>query len=279
MAIKRLNISTTQRTLPIGKPFDANLFNDTSEEISTDLAALALQWNNSLWPMSRLLPAGIEDSLVDAYKDGLDGRTFYVDASADTSALKIRYYNTTRLRPKTLKEVLDELVVGISQPGPRGPQGEPGADGGGGSGGMQFSTAAPYDAPVTFAAGASQGNKILFAFQYDFDAIAGSDDLDIFLSNFVATTTASQIITFGVFIEDTLVAVDPAALWDTITPVFEVVVSTATSGVYKVWSDSGTITHPTGLQMVLIAVQTGTVEDYGTTGAALNWKSTYLSIG
>jgi hypothetical protein len=153
LSIVRLNIQTTQRTLAQGKPFDANLFNDTSAEVSTDLASIAFQWNSSLQPLLSLMTDGTQDALVNAYSTGLDGRTFYVNAAATNTTATIRYYNTTRVRPKTLIEVLDDLYsliptagssastgTGIKgDKGDRGPQGiqgipgPPGADGSSGA--------------------------------------------------------------------------------------------------------------------------------------------------
>jgi hypothetical protein len=132
LSIKRLNIQTTQTTLAKGKPFDADLFSDHSETVSTDFGSLALQWNNSLVPLLALMTDGSQDSLVNAYKDGADARTVYVDSSADTSAPKIRYYNVNRTRPKTIKEMIDELYGSVAvagTPGKKGDKGDPGVSG------------------------------------------------------------------------------------------------------------------------------------------------------
>ncbi|HLX54548.1 MAG TPA: hypothetical protein VKR58_11435, partial [Aquella sp.] len=71
--ISRLNIQTTQQTLAKGKPFSADLFNDFSTSAATDLASLALQWNQYLVPALSLIPDGTQDTLVNGFANGIDG--------------------------------------------------------------------------------------------------------------------------------------------------------------------------------------------------------------
>lgn len=134
-------------------------------------------------PLASLMPDGTEDTLVDAYKDGLDGRTFYVDASADTSVPKIRYYNVNRQRPKTLIEILDELIGGVVIAGPKGDKGDAGEDGtpgSSGTGGFSFTwTAFPSVANKQTTATAATPT-INATFYVDFDQF--DETIDVYLS-------------------------------------------------------------------------------------------------
>lgn len=117
MAIKRLDIQTTQRAAIKRGPFNADMWNSTINELTTDLANLALQWNQLLVPLLKTVPDGTLDSAVNGYINGLDGRTCFVDWQANTTPLKIRYYHIGKQRPKTIKEALDDLYTFIGSGG------------------------------------------------------------------------------------------------------------------------------------------------------------------
>ncbi len=80
-------------------------------EITRDSASLAVQWNSSLLPLLDPIPDGSDDTLVDAFKDGLDGKTLYLDSDATSQAQTLAFYNVSRERPNTVKEQFD-LVYG-----------------------------------------------------------------------------------------------------------------------------------------------------------------------
>ncbi len=105
--IQRLNFSTVNRNAIARGPFSAEDWNDSFKEITKDLANLSLQWNTLLISLTYTIPDGTDDSLVNAFTDGLDGRTIYVDSEA--SNIVIRYFNTNRNRPNTAKEQFENI--------------------------------------------------------------------------------------------------------------------------------------------------------------------------
>lgn len=91
--------------------------NDATNEIAHDFAALSDQWNNRLVPLQATIPNGTEGilaSAVDAYKNGLDGRTLLVDSRA-TSTVRPTYFNTAALRANTVWEQIDAVYTLIAQ--------------------------------------------------------------------------------------------------------------------------------------------------------------------
>ncbi len=114
--IKRLHISTTKRNFIAGGPLSSNILNDTIDELTSDLSTLAKQWNSSLVPLLSTVPTGDLDGNIDAYKYGLDGRNLYLDSTASAeSSGNIRYFNTLRGRPFTLKEQIDSIYSVLDQ--------------------------------------------------------------------------------------------------------------------------------------------------------------------
>lgn len=106
--IVRLRINFVRRNARKGGPAYSKLVNDSIDELSADLTTLAQQWNDYLVPLLSSLPAGTtsEDgltSILDAYTDGLDGSTLYVEADA-TSTTDSVFYNATQERPNSVKE-------------------------------------------------------------------------------------------------------------------------------------------------------------------------------
>lgn len=114
MSLKRLNINTHLRTVTSGGPFSADIWNDTLNELSVDLAALAKQWNLLLVPLLRTVPDGTQDTAIDAYANGLDSRTLYANSAATTSFDTVHFYNLTKDRPFTIYEVLTNLFNDIA---------------------------------------------------------------------------------------------------------------------------------------------------------------------
>ncbi len=108
--IQRLNFSVTKRNAISRGPFSADHWNDTFHELTTDLANLASQWNTLLTPLLSALPDGEIDSSINAFTNGLDGRTLFVDSDAVNST----FYNSNEERPNTLKEQLEDLYGRIS---------------------------------------------------------------------------------------------------------------------------------------------------------------------
>ena len=111
--IERLNISLIKRNAISRGPFSATQWNSTFDELTADLSRLSSQWNRLLVPLLQGLTDGTDDSLVNAWKDGLDGRTFYVNSAATSVSSTSRYYNTNRSRPNTLIEQLEDIYNSI----------------------------------------------------------------------------------------------------------------------------------------------------------------------
>lgn len=112
--ISRYNVSVTRRPTSYRGPRSSSDFTDTIDELIRDLTELSTQWNNGLVKLMESLPDGSEDSSVDAFVDGIDGRTLYVDSSLTSTSSVLTYWHTTKERPNTLKEAFDNLYTYIS---------------------------------------------------------------------------------------------------------------------------------------------------------------------
>jgi hypothetical protein len=106
--ITNLRLSFTKRIVPKAGPNTSDTWNDTVTELSQDLTQIISEWDNKLLPLFLILPDGTVDVDVDAFNNGLDGKTFFVDASA-TSSLNTSYFNSTYSRPNTVLEQFEVL--------------------------------------------------------------------------------------------------------------------------------------------------------------------------
>jgi len=82
-------------------------------ELSHDLATFVDQWNNRLTPLTSTLPNQSGNDVLDAFADGLDGKTLYVDSEA-TAVYHSSYYNASEARPYSIYEQLDDIYDTIS---------------------------------------------------------------------------------------------------------------------------------------------------------------------
>ena len=105
--IDNLNISFTKRNQAKRGPTSSEQQNDLQFETSTDLARLQDQWNNRLVPLLADLPD-------DAFADGLDGKTVYVDADATSTVFDTTYWNSTTSLPNTLKEQFESVYSSLT---------------------------------------------------------------------------------------------------------------------------------------------------------------------
>lgn len=290
MAITRLDIQTTQQTIPRGAPFNADSYNDLSESISTDFASLALQWNNSLRPLLSLMPDGSQDTLINGFGSGLDGRTFYVDASANLAVDKIRYYNTIRQRPKTLKEMLDDLFSivpnagpkgdkgDVGSPGPTGPTGPTGPSGGGGSGGVTYTldANADYTSPFQYTLGSTSSPAIILRqWWIDFSRITDSN------VNIFAGIESRRVSGGGVFsIYGLFLATDgdlnSSDLFIITTP--SLIVTTNVTTTFHGYDGNVTIANPGGKRQVVLAVAGNLTGTAANTPTIHQWRSATLHI-
>jgi hypothetical protein len=93
------------------------------EELAVDLADFGARWNTDLYPLLNSLPRGSDETrwsgatnMPDPLVDGLDGDNIFVDNAASTTQDDGLFWNTTELRPKTVRESsrdIDDRVTDI----------------------------------------------------------------------------------------------------------------------------------------------------------------------
>lgn len=106
--LSELTISYVKRNARAKGPTSSEAWNDNADELARDLANLYNEWNNSLIPLLRLLPHSDLNYNIDAYSDGLDGRTLLVNyESSETDALK--YWNGGAGRPNSVYEQFQDI--------------------------------------------------------------------------------------------------------------------------------------------------------------------------
>ena len=107
--IRRFDPTLQRRPAPARGPRSSEDWTDSFDEIIRDLEDISNQWNIGVLGLTATLPDGTDDSSVDAFANGIDGRTVYVDASVDSSSDPATYYDSSKDRPKTVKESLGDL--------------------------------------------------------------------------------------------------------------------------------------------------------------------------
>jgi hypothetical protein len=105
--LEQLTVSFVKRNAIQRGPTSSNAWNDTFDEISRDLLTLRQQWNNFLLPLTSVIPDGTEDASVNAFENGLDGRSIYVKSDATVS--NTTYYSAGNSRPKTIYEQFADI--------------------------------------------------------------------------------------------------------------------------------------------------------------------------
>lgn len=93
----------------------SDAWNDSMEELAHDLASLNTQWNQRLVPLLSTLPngtEGISTNQIDAWLNGLQGSTLFVDSEA-TSTNNSNYFFTAASRPNTILEQFQALYVSL----------------------------------------------------------------------------------------------------------------------------------------------------------------------
>ena len=106
---KRFAFSLVKRNAPRRGPTSSDSWNDSFDELATDLSSVQAEWNNTLIPLLASLPAGEDDTLVDAWKTGIDGTTVYVDSTLTSNSAVQTYFDVGKDRPVTLKEAFDDV--------------------------------------------------------------------------------------------------------------------------------------------------------------------------
>lgn len=95
-------ISTMKRNQRFRGPASSADQNSFQEEVIRDFTAIQQQYNSFIVPLTKTLPDGSID--VNAFQNGLDGRTIYTHAEAVNAGADVRYYNSLKGRPNTIYE-------------------------------------------------------------------------------------------------------------------------------------------------------------------------------
>lgn len=106
-----LSLSFVARSASTTGPFSSYKWNSCIEEIASDLSVISDEWNKHLVNLLSSLPDGTDDTSVDAFTFGLDGKNFYVDQAATTASTF--FFNSLKDRPDTLYEALLGLYTYI----------------------------------------------------------------------------------------------------------------------------------------------------------------------
>ena len=109
MSINQLALSLIKRNVAYRGPRTSDSWNDTIDEIATDLAAITSEWNSKLHPLLAAVPDGTDDVNVDAFLNGLDGTQLYTDSNATSTSDNGELWSTTYSRPLTVKETIDSI--------------------------------------------------------------------------------------------------------------------------------------------------------------------------
>lgn len=109
-----LNFTFVRRPAPSSGPTSSDAYNDSMSEMANDLVNIASEWNNKLVPFMKTIPAGIEDTSVNAFNAGLDGRTLWVNSSASSTDEDLTYFDQVRDRPVTVHEAFQAVYTHVS---------------------------------------------------------------------------------------------------------------------------------------------------------------------
>ncbi|MBD3268452.1 hypothetical protein GF373_17430 [bacterium] len=112
--VSQIRINFVRRNAVYSGPSDSKQINDSWKEISTDLVNLSNQWNNRLVPLCSTIPSGSSSdgstTPLDAFTNGLDGSTLYVEADATLSS-DSKFYNSGQSRPNSVKEQFSAVYL------------------------------------------------------------------------------------------------------------------------------------------------------------------------
>lgn len=115
MSVKNITPSLIKRVAPYRGPRSSDSWNDTIDEIATDIASITLQWNTEIVPLLAGLPDGTVDANLNAFTNGLDGAQLYVDQNATVNSDNGEYWDITNGRPTTTKETFDSIRAVIDE--------------------------------------------------------------------------------------------------------------------------------------------------------------------
>jgi len=106
--LSSLTLSYMLRNMRKRAGLSSDKINDSFTEIGQDLNQLSSEWNSFLIPLLSAIPDGSDDTDINAFTDGLSGKSLYVDDTA-TTILNSDYYNATLSRPNTCLEQFDAV--------------------------------------------------------------------------------------------------------------------------------------------------------------------------
>lgn len=109
--IRRFDPTITRRPASYRGPRSSFDFTSCIDEIIRDLTEISTQWNTGIQNLLTTLPDGSDDADVDAFVDGIDGRTVYVDSSLTTNSSVLTFWHSVMERPRTVKEALEDLYT------------------------------------------------------------------------------------------------------------------------------------------------------------------------
>ncbi len=107
--IKQILIGLVKRNATKRGPTSSDQWNDSWLEAQNDLSSIASQWNSKLIPLLADLANGTQEAGLDAFVDGLDGKTMFTDADAIITASDNTFFNQIKNRPRTLKEQFGDV--------------------------------------------------------------------------------------------------------------------------------------------------------------------------
>ena len=114
--LEKIQILFQKRNARKRGPTSSDEYNDTIAEIAHDLAAFHDQWNNRLVSLTDNLPdgnQGVEALSVDAFTNGLDGSTLFVDSESSLTQ-NSRYFSAPANRPQTVLEQFQNVYNSIT---------------------------------------------------------------------------------------------------------------------------------------------------------------------
>ena len=109
MAISKIALSLIKRNAPYRGPRSSDSWNDTIDELTTDLSFISGEWNSKLVPLLSTVPDGTDDVSIDAFLNGLDGVNLYVDSAATDVSDNGEYWDVSNIRPLTVKETFNAV--------------------------------------------------------------------------------------------------------------------------------------------------------------------------
>jgi hypothetical protein len=113
--VDQLSLAFVKKYFPAHGEINSDDFNDLMEELAVDLTNILAALNNTVQPLIDSLPNGgrtitadDRNTSLDPITNGLDGSQLYLDMTAVSDDGPL-FYNSTALRPNTIKEALSYL--------------------------------------------------------------------------------------------------------------------------------------------------------------------------